>query len=159
MPTGWWHDLGMFKHLLVATDGSSHAATAGGHAVDIARTQDARLTLVSVWQTYTSWAGLAPSAPLDEELLAQARARADKAVEAAAAQVPQTVTLEKRLLDGVPADAILRELERDDYDLVVMGSRGRGGIGSLLLGSVSMNVLHHARVPVLIVHPPEESHR
>jgi nucleotide-binding universal stress UspA family protein len=40
-------------------------------------------------------------------------------------------------------------------DLIVIGSQGQGALGDLLLGSVSQYVLHHARVPVCVVRPPD----
>ena len=46
---------------------------------------------------------------------------------------------------------VLDQVREGQHDLVVMGARGRSGIGALLLGSVSHNVLHHSPVPVLIV--------
>jgi nucleotide-binding universal stress UspA family protein len=52
---------------------------------------------------------------------------------------------------GHAADEILRMAKKTKVDLIVMGSRGRGGIGSLLLGSVAQNVLAAAEVPVMVV--------
>jgi nucleotide-binding universal stress UspA family protein len=147
----------MFTHILVATDGSAHASAALEQAIDIARTQKARLTLACVWQSYWNWAGLPPAAPLDQDLLERFRSHAREVLQAAAARVPTSVPVDTRLLEGAPADAILRELDRGDYDLVAMGSRGRGDMGSLLLGSVSHHVLHRGRVPTLIIRRPEEA--
>lgn len=52
---------------------------------------------------------------------------------------------------GHAAEEILRAAKKAKVDLIVMGSRGRGGIGSLLLGSVAQNVLAAAEVPVMVV--------
>ncbi len=52
---------------------------------------------------------------------------------------------------GHAAEEILRAAKKNKVDLIVMGSRGRGGIGSLLLGSVAQNVLAAAEVPVMVV--------
>jgi nucleotide-binding universal stress UspA family protein len=52
---------------------------------------------------------------------------------------------------GHAADEILRAARRAKVDLIVMGSRGRGGIGSLLLGSVAQSVLQASDVPVMVI--------
>jgi nucleotide-binding universal stress UspA family protein len=59
------------------------------------------------------------------------------------------VPIEQVLVEGAPARALMRASE--DADLLVVGSRGLGGFKRLLLGSVSSQVAHHSRCPVVIV--------
>ncbi|MGO1470886.1 MAG: universal stress protein, partial [Tissierella sp.] len=59
--------------------------------------------------------------------------------------------LNVKLRRGDPADAIIKETEKEDYDLVVMGSRGLGTFSRAILGSVSNKVLNHVETNVLIV--------
>lgn len=57
----------------------------------------------------------------------------------------------KKLRKGNPADEILEEAEREDYHLIVMGSRGLGAFSKTILGSISDKVLNHTEKNVLIV--------
>ncbi len=55
------------------------------------------------------------------------------------------------MVKGNPAEEILREAEKGKYDFIVVGSTGKGKINELLLGSVSSEVVHHAKVSVMVV--------
>lgn len=55
------------------------------------------------------------------------------------------------LLQGSPAEVILNYSKEHDVDVIVIGSRGLGGIREFVLGSVSHNVVQSARIPVLVV--------
>ncbi|MGD8968574.1 MAG: universal stress protein [Anaerolineae bacterium] len=67
------------------------------------------------------------------------------------------VRVDTEVLQGPPAEAILRVAKTRQVDLIVMGTRGYGELTSLLLGSVSHRVLAHSRVPVMVVRAEEEA--
>ena len=59
--------------------------------------------------------------------------------------------VETKLLHGLPGPTIVDELSKGGYDLVVLGSQGHSAVGALLLGSVSLHVIHGSKIPTLIV--------
>jgi nucleotide-binding universal stress UspA family protein len=145
----------MFRSILVAVDGSQGAREALEEAIELARDTGARLTLISVavpfrWRLPSPY--IAPL-PAEGELAREAQEVADRA----AALVPDDVPVSTVVRSGPAAKAILDRIEQGEHDLVVMGSRGLGLAGSLLLGSVSRAVLSHSAVPVL-VHPARAGH-
>jgi nucleotide-binding universal stress UspA family protein len=143
----------MFRSILVAWDGSLHARRALSEAIDIARTQGSRLTLLTVAAPMHVWAGpYVPPVPEDE--LAQA---AGRIAEEGEELVPDGIPVSSRTAAGSPGPELLKRVEAAGHDLIVMGSRGRGAVRSAVLGSVSHYVLNHARVPVLIVRAGDEN--
>jgi nucleotide-binding universal stress UspA family protein len=144
----------MFTKILVAYDRSSHARAALGHAADIARTQGAKLSVLTCYSTFLAWPGVGLGGltqPIYDELMAAARAEGQAAIDEAVKQLPEGMTAATRLVDAPAAQAILGEASQGGYDLIVVGSRGRGDIGSMFLGSVSHRVLHSSQLPVLVV--------
>ena len=71
-------------------------------------------------------------------------------------RVPEDIGVTTLIVDGIPSVRILDQAKKGQHDLIVMGSRGRGRIAGGLLGSVSAEVLHAAKVPVLITHAAKE---
>jgi nucleotide-binding universal stress UspA family protein len=137
----------MFKSILVAWDGSEHARRALAEAVDLARTQDARLTLLTVAAPIHVWPGYVP--PISEADLDSA---AQQLLAEGETLVPDGIPVSGRTAGGHPGIELLKRAAAADHDLIVMGSRGRGAVRSAVLGSISHYVLNHATVPVLIVH-------
>jgi nucleotide-binding universal stress UspA family protein len=140
----------MFKSILVAWDGSEHAKRALGEAVDLARTQQGRLTLLTVAAPLLVWPGYVP--PITEADLISA---AEKTLAEGEALVPDGIPVSGRTAAGDPGLELVKRAGVGEHDLIVMGSRGRGAVRSAFLGSVSHYVLNHTTVPVLIIHDGE----
>jgi nucleotide-binding universal stress UspA family protein len=137
----------VFRSILVAWDGSEHAKRALAEAVDLARTQDGRLTLLTVAAPLHAWPGYVP--PVSEADLISG---AEKILAQGEALVPEGIPVSGRTAAGDPGLELVKRAAAADHDLIVMGSRGRGALRSAFLGSVSHFVLNHTTVPVLIVH-------
>jgi len=141
----------MFHNILVAVDGSADADAALAHAIDLAESEHTRLTLMTAVTEVPPTAYLIAgeeAGHLSESVHRQAEAVIRQARERVPADLPVTTVLSEQPIRV----ALIRQLKKGDYDLVVMGSRGRGAVRAALLGSASHYVLHHSPVPVLIVH-------
>jgi nucleotide-binding universal stress UspA family protein len=140
--------------IVVGVDHSEGAKVALRFALEEAKLRQAKLHAVHVWQ-FSGYLG-APgiedstrgfSAELDEH-----RRAAEAELEATLCEaIPDAgeLEIERRVVEGAPG-AVLVEESRG-ADLLVDGSRGRGGFSGLLLGSVSQQCAHHAACPVVIV--------
>ena len=144
----------MFLDILVAVDGSEHGAAALRTAEQLAREEHARLTVITAVPPVPAMAQLTPgsvTALADvEHLMGEAGARIRAQVDALA----EDLSVTSLVVAGQPAPVILGRLREANHDLLVMGTRGLGRVGSALLGSVSQHVLHEAEVPVLVVRAP-----
>ena len=153
----------MFRSILVAIDGSPQSSAALRDAQDLAVATGARLTLITAYDL----GGLVVGPPftiapvIDPEHTADAasrlRERAEEFVQGVRSQVRPDVPCQAIAVEGSPAEEIIAQIESGGHDLVMMGSRGRGAMGSLFLGSVSSNVLQKSPVPVLIVRHAERA--
>jgi nucleotide-binding universal stress UspA family protein len=142
----------MFRNILVALDGSADADEALAQAIDLAEREHASLTLFSAVAAPPVAAYLGPGAAAAATLARDAEGEAEAILRDGRARVPDDLPVHTVLSRKPVRLALLEQIETGHHDLVVMGSRGRGAVRSALLGSVSHHVLHHGRVPVLIVH-------
>jgi nucleotide-binding universal stress UspA family protein len=144
----------VFLDILVAIDGSEHGAAALRTAAQLAGEEHARLTVVTAVPPAPAiaqlTAGGVAALPDAAHLLGEAGARMTAQVEA----LPDDISVTSIVVAGQPAQVILERLREGRHDLLVMGTRGLGRVGSALLGSVSQAVLHAASVPVLVVREP-----
>jgi nucleotide-binding universal stress UspA family protein len=145
----------VFHNILVSIDGSPHSDQALREAIDIARLEKSRLTLLTSIRQCPAWAYNPVSAAAAEQLSADFEKEAQRAMCEAIERVPQDVPVTKILTHEPIRPALMRRIESGNHDLLVMGSRGRSGLTASLLGSVSHYVLNHSPIPVLIVHGEE----
>jgi nucleotide-binding universal stress UspA family protein len=145
----------MFRNILVSIDASRHSDAALTEAIDLAQSGNARLTILTAVQKPATWTTTAAAATeaLGPGLEREANATLCRAVD----RVPNSIPVTKILTHEPIRAALNHQLQTGKYDLLVLGSRGRGALASSLLGSVSHYALNHGQVPVLIVHASDPS--
>lgn len=140
----------MFKRILVAYDGSEHSQRAAKIAGDMARAcKTTEVWLICVQDVVPY--GLGESYVLINELIEEQTRRGEEMLTAARGFLGEGFSIQSELLFGSPAERILEYAESKECDLIVMGTRGRSGIASLLLGSQVHKVIANSACPVLAV--------
>lgn len=146
-----------YRHILAATDFSELGDLAVERAIELARDQEARLTLVHVLPEPVAPSPLVPhyfDVRTDVAQLAQAK---NGALDALRARVRGELSVECEVAFGDPASEILAIESRVHPDLIVLATHGRRGFVHFVMGSVTERVLRGARADVLAVRPrPEE---
>ncbi|MEX2324165.1 MAG: universal stress protein [Nitriliruptoraceae bacterium] len=151
------------KRIVVGIDGSDNAVRALTWAADEAALHGAVLQVAHVYEHQPAWMAYAygegmSAAQVDavresiqasaHEAEEHARAVVDRVM--SEAEIADTVKTESVVVEGSrPAEELVRLSQ--DADLLVVGSRGRGGFAGLLLGSVSQQCATHAACPVVII--------
>lgn len=157
----------MFKKILVPIDGSKHAHNALKTALELAKIHESDLEILHVTSFSEEYAptGLESTmgATSEEttsppewisEYMAKARENDEKMLSQAskdAETLYPNLKITAKLLWGRPGKTIVSEAEEGRFDLVVIGSRGLGGLAELVLGSVSHQVVNESKTPVLVV--------
>jgi len=140
----------LFKNIILATDGSKYSENAVEYAVELANISRARISAIYVVDT-----GAFATIPMDAawenmyELLKTEGSEATEKVEAEAKRLD--VEVECFVVEGHPAEEIVKLSETIPADLIVMGTLGKRGLDRFLLGSVAEKVSRTSKVPVMIV--------
>ena len=139
----------MFERILLAVDGSEHGYRAAKMAADLARAMKSeRLRIVISYNRIPPYLGEPNLQMAINARLAEVQEILQKAVETVG-DVPAEIHTE--LIEGDAAESIIEEAKTRESSVIVMGSRGLGGLAGLVLGSTSQKVVSHAPCPVLIV--------
>jgi len=138
--------------IVVGIDGSHSAGRALEWAMAEAAIRKTELAVITVLpEPASQWTGRPAPLGGDAERVAEIRKSAEAAVAATTAKLeggkPESVTV--AAVAGFPAETLINASK--DSDLLVVGARGGGGFASLILGSVSNQVVHHASCPVVVV--------
>jgi nucleotide-binding universal stress UspA family protein len=137
--------------ILAATDFSATASSAIDWAVELAKSQGARLELVHAVTIPPSVPGYIPASNLDFSGAVREAAEG-RLAEAAAALREKGVEVSTFLDSGTPSQVVSHRAEAVGARAIVIGTRGLTGLRHLLLGSTTQRVVHAARCPVLTVH-------
>ena len=146
--------------ILVGVDGSPNAAHALRWTAGLARSLGAEVVAVHavdprLFVPAIETLGPPPATAVSEEWYAEIRAAFEK--EWVAPLRDAAVRFQTRFVDGSPALVLCDLAEELDADLIVVGSRGRGGFAGLVLGSVSNYVMHHSHRPVVVIPAAREA--
>lgn len=136
-----------FKKILVALDGSKNSFRALTKAIEIAKQTKATITCISVIQTYRTEMGIVKTMAGEalskkcKKFTSEAKARCRK----------NNVEFFDVIQYGQEGKEIVSFAEKNRFDMIVIGTRGRGFIKEALLGSTSNHVVHSSKIPVLLI--------
>jgi nucleotide-binding universal stress UspA family protein len=143
----------MYKHILIPTDGSELSANAVDHGIAFAKSIGARITVLTTSEPFhvfpTDPKVVTDTEPLYKRYAAEFAAKTlDAAAQSAkAAGVPCEII---HLEEGFPYEGIIKTANAKGCDLILMASHGRRGISAIVLGSETIKVLTHSKIPVLV---------
>lgn len=138
--------------IVVGVDGSRGAAVALEFAIEEAALRKAKLRVVSAWEIPASVLG---SVVAGTEFYEEFKENAVQVAEEAAAIIEEkqpSLEHEELVVEGQAGKALLENAK--DAELMVVGRRGLGSFTEMLLGSISRQVVAHAKCPVVVVPPP-----
>ncbi len=143
--------------ILVPTDGSKEAEDAGEFA--IANSDISGADIVVLYVIDTSYLDALPQQDLRENIREQLKKEGEEAVNKFRQQMEdeqceghcKNVNLTTLLKEGEPADVILKTIDDEDIDQVIMGKSGKHGIDKLVLGSTTDRVVRKSKVPISVI--------
>lgn len=141
-----------YKKIMIATDDSESARKAVNKAINLAKLSNAKVYAVYVISHKEDHIAYPKDVGWDRAIHDFFREEAKQAIAyAEEAGKNSGVNIEPVVLEGSPANELVDFAERNDIDLIVMGTLGKTGIEKFLLGSVAENVTRHSKKPVLVV--------
>ena len=140
----------MYAKILLAYDGSIASNHALDQAKKISQAFGSKLEVVHVF-SYTGFQLGEAFIPVPQNIADNYYLYAEQIIKDVRDKIADLPNATATLLQGIPAKAILDYADEINCDLIIVGSRGLGGIRELVLGSVSHNVVQHAKVPILVI--------
>lgn len=149
----------MYKHILISTDGSEVAQKGLDHGLSLAKEIGAKVSVITVTESFPVYAsagagvgaGWVPIEMADYDKVQDEFANRVFAGAKTAAEQHGVAVETIHVRNAQPAEAILETAKAQGCDLIVMASHGRRGLGRLLLGSQTSEVVTRSPLPVLVV--------
>ncbi len=143
----------MFKRILIPIDGSEAAWHALAQARALGEKFDSAITIIHVIEPHYALPAVAISgeAPFITVSIEEIETTGYKLIEMARQRMHGYEPLETTLEFGHPAQRIIDLAKEEEYDLIVMGSRGLSSIAGFFQGSTSATVAHYSTIPVMLV--------
>lgn len=129
------------------------------YVLSVAEKYNANIHLLHVIEDFQKLGGFYVPHPSLELFQKEALKAAEKFMDNVCAEKLQGCpNFKRRIVSGEPSDEILKAIESEGIDLVIMGTHGRKGLGHTIFGSVAENVTKKSPVPVLVVNPFKIKH-
>lgn len=143
------------KKILCAIDLSEQSEPVAEYAVMLARLADASIVAVYAAPTLTQYTGFHVPPNTIDNFVGEIVSGAEKSMSEFVAQHFAGVDARGVVVVGYAAEEILAVAEKEQVDLIVMGTRGRKGIDLILFGSVAEKVVKNAACPVVTIRPTD----
>ena len=143
------------KKILFPIDFTENSSKILPYVLSVSEKYDGMIYLLHVVDDLSKWSSVfyIPHIPLDQ-YLEKALKGAEKALDAVCKEQLQSCpNFKKRILSGDPAQEILKTIESEGIDMVIMGTHGRKGLEHVFFGSVAENVVKKSPAPVLTINP------
>jgi nucleotide-binding universal stress UspA family protein len=142
------------KKILFPLDLTENSSKILPYVLSVSEKYNSQIYLLHVVQDLNKWGKLyVPHPSMDkfqEEAIKNAKKAMDKICEN---QLQSCPNFQKRVVSGDTVDEILKIIEPESIDLVIMGTHGRKGLEHVIFGSVAENVIKKSPVPVLSINP------
>jgi nucleotide-binding universal stress UspA family protein len=145
------------KKILLPTDGSANSEKAGEYAISLADLSGAEIVVLNVIDT--SYLDAIPQKDIREGLEKELRADGNRAMEKFEKKIEEeecngtckNVTFKTMIKEGKPADVIIKTIDEENVDQVIIGKNGKHGLERFLLGNTADRVVRNAKVPVNVI--------
>lgn len=149
------------RKILYATDLSSNANYAFGYAVAIAMNNDAKISIINVYEKLSNNRNIQMRSMDFETARSKLTEKIKKQMEIYGNKENVEECLFTKLVEniyvtaGMPVEAIITQSKEDDFDLIVMGTHGHSCLFRALIGSTAQKMVQESKIPVLVVRLPE----
>ncbi len=142
-----------FNKILCAVDLSEHSRQVAQYAAMLAKATGAELIVIYTAPSLSQYVGFHVPPNTIDNFVGEIVTGAEKSMESFVAENFEGVNVNSKVLIGYAAEEIINTADKEDVDMIVMGTHGRKGIDRILFGSVAEKVVKHARQPVLTIRP------